>query len=273
MKPRSVLLISLLVLGIVGGFGWYFSYAPAAGPPSRAAAPPAVPVVSGIARRQSVPIYLTGVGSAQAFNTVTVRVRVDGQLETLAFAEGQYVKRGDLLAQIDPRPFQAQLAQAQAAKLRDEVQLANAQRDLERLTSLAARDFATKQGLERQQALVAQLSAAVQGDQALIDQAKVQLDYTTIRSPIDGYTGLRLVDQGNIVHANDANGLVVITQRQPINAGLLRNALSPATASYAWPGGPKRAMPATELLRTAGRRADAFCTNSRLRKSDYSSDD
>jgi multidrug efflux system membrane fusion protein len=217
VKLRSLLLALPLVPATAAGLALQFSHRPAPPPPLQSAAPPGVPVVSGVVRRQSVLIYLDGVGSVQAFNTVTVRARVDGQLDTVAFAEGQYVKAGDLLAQLDPRPFRAQLAQTQAAKLRDSVQLSKARRDLERLTSLAARDFATKQSVESQQALVAELAAALQGDQALVDNAAVQLGYTTIRSPINGYTGLRLVDQGNMVYAKDPNGLVVITQRQPVS--------------------------------------------------------
>ena len=216
MKLRSFLLALPLIPATGAGLALHF-YGPTAPPPLQSAAPSGVPVVSDLVKRQAVQIYLDGVGSIQAFNTVTVRARVDGQLDIVTFAEGQYVNAGDLLAQLDPRSFQAQLAQTEAAKLRDSVQLSNARRDLERLTSLAVRDFATKQSVETQQALVAQLAAAIQGDQAQVDNAKVQLGYTTIKSPISGYTGLRLVDQGNMVYAKDANGLVVVTQHQPIS--------------------------------------------------------
>jgi multidrug efflux system membrane fusion protein len=192
-------------------------------PPTAAAAtgrsPPAVavPVVAGVAEARDVPIYLSGIGTVQAFNTVTVKPRVDGELQQVAFTEGQDVKAGDLLAQIDSRPFAAALAQAKATKARDEAQLANARLDLDRYSTLAQRDFASKQSVDTQKALVAQFEAAVQGDDAAIDNATVQLGYTRITAPLAGRTGARLIDAGNIVHAADPNGLVVITQLKPIS--------------------------------------------------------
>jgi multidrug efflux system membrane fusion protein len=160
---------------------------------------------------------LSGIGAVHAFNIVTVKTRVDGHLDRVAFVEGQEVKEGETLAQIDPRPFQAQLAQARAAKARNEALLANARLDLERTSTLATREYATRQNLDTQRALVSQLEAAIQGDQASIDNATVQLGYATITSPIAGRTGIRLVDKGNIVRTTDSNGLVVITQLQPIS--------------------------------------------------------
>jgi multidrug efflux system membrane fusion protein len=145
-----------------------------------------------------------------------VKARVDGHLDRIAFVEGQDVTEGEVLAQIDPRPFQAQLAQARAAKSRNEALLANAKLDLERITMLAAREAATRQSLDTQRALVRQLEAAIQGDEAAIDSATVQLGYTTITSPIAGRTGMRLVDKGNIIRTTDSTGLVVIAQLQPI---------------------------------------------------------
>ncbi len=180
-------------------------------------ASPAIPVSVAPAERRDVPIYLTGLGTVQAFNTVTVKTRVDGELLKVAFTEGQDVKAGDLLAQIDPRPFQATYDQAVAKKVQDEANLANAKLDLQRFSDLATRNFAPKQQVDTQRATVAQLEAQIRGDQAAIDSAQTQLDYTTITSPLTGRTGIRLVDQGNIVHATDATGLVVVTQLQPIS--------------------------------------------------------
>ena len=178
---------------------------------------PPVPIVAGTVMRKDMPIYLEGVATVQAFNTVTVRARVDGQIEKVAFVEGQDVKSGDLLAQIDPAPFRTALDQTIAKKGQDEAQLANARVDLKRYADLLANEGVTQQQYDTQKALVTQLEATVKADEAAIESAKVQLDYTTIVSPLDGRTGIRQVDQGNIVHANDANGLVVITQLKPIS--------------------------------------------------------
>jgi multidrug efflux system membrane fusion protein len=146
-----------------------------------------------------------------------VKVRVDGEIQKIAFREGQEVDSGDVLAQIDPRPYEAQLHQAEADKARDEALLANAKLDLERYSSLVVKEFATRQSVDTQKALVAQYQAAIAHDQAVIDNARVQLGYTTIASPLKGRTGIRLIDQGNIVHATDQTGLVVITQMAPIS--------------------------------------------------------
>ena len=178
--------------------------------------PPPVPVVTAKAARENLPIFISAIGNVLAAQSVTVRVRVDGQLEKVAFTEGQDVKQGDLLAQIDPRPFQAQLDQAVAQKARDEASLAGALKDLERYTTLVAQDSIQQQTLDNTKTLVGTLKAAVQSDQAQIDNAKTQLSYTTIRAPLSGRTGIRLVDAGNIVHAADASGLVVINQIDPI---------------------------------------------------------
>jgi membrane fusion protein, multidrug efflux system len=179
--------------------------------------PPAgVPVVTATAAREDVPIFLTGIGTVQAAQSVTVKVRVDGQLQKVAFSEGQDVKEGALLAQIDPAPYQALLDGAVAQKAKDEATLANALKDLERYKTLIAQDSIQQQTLDTQVATVNQLKASVLSDQAQIDNARVQLAYTTIRSPVNGRTGLRLVDVGNIVHAADTTGLVVINQIDPI---------------------------------------------------------
>jgi multidrug efflux system membrane fusion protein len=179
-------------------------------------APPAIAVDAAAAAHADVPIYLSGLGTVQAFYTVTVTARVDGELQKIAFTEGQTVHKGDLLAQIDPRPNQAAYAQAVAAKAKDAAQLVNARRDLERYTVLQPQDLASKQTVDTQRAMVDQLAAQIQVDQAVIDNAQTQLDYTRITSPIDGRTGIRLVDPGNIVHAAATTGIVVVTQVQPI---------------------------------------------------------
>jgi multidrug efflux system membrane fusion protein len=186
---------------------------------SRAAeAPPPRPisVTTSVVEAQEFPIYRLGLGTVQAYNTVTVKVRVDGELQKIAFREGQDVQVGDLLAQIDPRTYAAQLHQAEADQARDEALLANAKYDLERFSTLAVREFASRQSVDTQKTLVAQYRAAILRDQAAIDNAQVLLGYTTITSPLSGRTGIRLIDQGNIVHANDAGGLVVVTQLEPI---------------------------------------------------------
>ena len=180
-------------------------------------APPPVPVVIGTVAQKDVPIYLDGLGTVQAFNSVTVHSRVDGQLKKVFFTEGQDVHAGDPLAQIDPDPFQAALEQAKAKKGQDEAQLANARRDFQREVDLLAAKIDSQQVYDTQKTLVDQLAALVNADQAAVASAQVQLDYTTINSPIDGRTGVRLVDQGNIVKAADANGIVVIAQIHPIS--------------------------------------------------------
>ncbi len=174
-------------------------------------------MVAAVAQAGDVPVYLTGLGTVQAYNTVTVRVRVDGALDKVVFVEGQDVKAGDLLAQIDPRPFQAQLDQVVAAKARDESLLANARLDLQRYQGLAALNAVTAQQRDTQLGLVAQDVATIRNDQAQIDYAVLQLGYTRIIAPIAGRTGVRMIDAGNMVHATDATGLVVLTQIEPIS--------------------------------------------------------
>ena len=168
-------------------------------------------------KRADFPVILQSLGQVQAYNTVLVRARVDGQIEKIAFQEGQKVKQGDLLAQIDPRPFQATLDQAVAKKAQDEANLANAKLDLTRYATLAKQDFATKQQLDTQNSLVLQLTASLAADTAAIDAARVQLDYTTIRAPISGRAGFRLIDEGNLVNAGQQTGIVTIDQLQPIS--------------------------------------------------------
>jgi len=217
-NTRWGLWLTCLVLVIGGMWGWR-QRAGAANKSAEAGKVglPPVPVVAGRVAQKDVPIYLDGLGTVQAFNAVTVHVRVDGELKKVAFTEGQDVKAGDVLAQIDPDPFRAQLEQAEAKQAQDEAQLANARLDLQRDAEQIAAKIVSQQVYDTQKALVDQLAAQVKADQAAINSAKVQLNYTTVVSPLDGRTGVRLVDQGNIVHANDANGLVLVTQLKPIS--------------------------------------------------------
>jgi multidrug efflux system membrane fusion protein len=220
MRARVFLVLVLLAAG-VGGAAWYFAYAKPA--PTAAQGRRAVfeggriPVVPATVVQADVPIYLDGLGTVQAFNSVLVRARVEGELQKVAFTEGQDVGEGDLLAQIDPRPYQAQLAQAAAKKAQDEAQLVNAKRELARYSELRKNNYATQQQIDQYQAQVDQLAATIKGDQAAIDSAQLMLGYTTITAPIAGRVGMRQVDQGNIIRASDANGLVTITQMKPIS--------------------------------------------------------
>jgi multidrug efflux system membrane fusion protein len=209
-----------VILAVAAGVGWY-RFGDSGGSAAAAAKPgppPQVPVTADVVGTQDVPVYVVGVGSVQAYNTVTVRSRIDGQVTQVLFTEGQEVKTGDRLFQIDPRSYQAALDQALATKQKDEAQLASAQADLARYEKLIGSGFQSRQSYDQQKAQVAQLQAALRGDDATIETAKVNLGYADIRSPIDGRTGARLVDLGNIVHASDTTGLVTITQIKPIFA-------------------------------------------------------
>src|SRR5579863_3867130 len=180
--------------------------------PQEAKGPPPALVSVAAVKRADYPLYLDSLGQAQAYNTVTVRTRVDGQVMKIAFTEGQMVNQGDLLAQIDPRPFQAALDQAKAKKTQDEANLANARLDLQRDATLAKQSYATQQQLDTENSLVSQLIAQIAADAAAIAAAATQLDYTTIRAPISGRAGFRLVDQGNLVAAAQQTGIVTIAQ-------------------------------------------------------------
>jgi multidrug efflux system membrane fusion protein len=221
----------VLVIAVLAVGGWYYRSAKNASSSADAAAPgapskgkggfgaggPVVPVVVATAQRGDLPVYFNGLGTVTAFNTVTVRSRVDGQLVSIAFKEGQFVHEGDLLAQIDPRPFQVQLEQALGQLAKDQAQRKDAEVNLARYKLLFNEGVIPQQQLDTQAALVGQFDGAIESDQSQINNAKLQLTYSRITAPISGRIGLRLVDVGNIVHATDTSGLLVITQLQPIS--------------------------------------------------------
>jgi multidrug efflux system membrane fusion protein len=215
MTKHKTATVAAVVLAVATAIGAGLAHKPATAAAGKPAGRPVAVDTAGVTR-SDVPIYRQGLGTVQAFYTVTVTARVDGELKKIGFTEGQTVHKGDLLAEIDPRPNQAALAQAVATKAKDAAQLANARRDLERYTVLQPQDLASKQTVDTQRAMVDQFTAQLQIDEAQIENARTQLDYTRITSPIDGRTGIRLIDPGNIVHAADTTGIVVVTQVQPI---------------------------------------------------------
>jgi len=211
----------LAAVGVVAGIsGSLFVLGTDSFDPVSSAAPipvvPPVAVAEATVTKQDVPIELDGLGRVQAFNTVTVRTQVEGQIQQIVFNQGQTVQQGDLLVTIDPRIYEAKLEQDQATLARDQAHLANAQANLGRYKPLERSGYATDQQVDTQQAVIDQLQASIKGDQAVIDQDQVELGYTRITAPITGVTGFRLVDEGNVVHPTDANGLVTIAQIQPI---------------------------------------------------------
>jgi membrane fusion protein, multidrug efflux system len=224
-SARPIIIVVLIALAIGGVIAWRTTHktTAAAGRGGRArggdqtdAANRGVPVIVSAAQGRDLPIYLDGLGSVGAFNTVTVKSRVDGELTEVHFTEGQDVKTGELLAVIDPRPYQVALAQAKANLAKDQAQLSDAKLNADRYNSLVKQGIIPQQQYDTQAALAGQLEAATQADQAQIDSAQLNITYSHITSPIDGRVGLRLVDAGNVVHASDPNGLLVITQMQPI---------------------------------------------------------
>jgi len=220
-RPRSQWWLWLLVLAVLGCGGYWlleksWERLPLAAEPAARPVPQGVPVIVAAARQGDMPVYLTGLGSVTAYNTVTVKSRVDGQLIKIAFREGQFVGQGDLLAEIDPRPFEVQLEQAQGQMARDVALLKDAKINLARNQQLLAKQLIAKQQVDDLAAAVGQYEGAIKVDQGLIDNARLQLTYCHITAPISGRVGLRLVDVGNMVHATDQTGLLVITQVQPI---------------------------------------------------------
>jgi multidrug efflux system membrane fusion protein len=218
-KSRTIGWVLLIAaVGAVGYFGWQRFHRPDAAESAQksSSSPRVTPVRVTIApvEKADFPVYLTGLGTVQGFNTVVVRTRVDGQIDKIAFKEGQLVNEGDLLAEIDPRPYQAALDQAKAKKAQDQANLANANLDLQRFTKLG--EFATRQQTDTQRSTVAQLTAQIAADDASIFNAQTQVDYTQVKAPISGVVGLRQVDIGNIVNAATQTGIVTIAQVEPI---------------------------------------------------------
>src|SRR2546430_2952138 len=214
---KQVVVPALLTAALAAGGLLYFMHVHPLEKVDAAPVPPTVPIVAGVVTQHEVPIYLSGVGTVIAYNTDVVRAQIQGQIMSINFTEGQTVHAGDLLAQIDPRPYQALIDQYTGNLERDQAQLINAQANLTRYTTLGDKGWATPQLLETQKAQVGELQAAIKADQALIDAAKVQLSYTRLTSPIDGVVGIRQIDVGNIISPSNTNGLVVVTQLHPIS--------------------------------------------------------
>jgi multidrug efflux system membrane fusion protein len=217
VKRNIAIAVAVLLVLLAGSGFWYYKRSLPSEQAAAVPVPAPIPVVAATVTSGEVPIYLTGVGTVIAYNTDLVRSQIQGQITQITFTEGQTVKAGDLLAQIDPRPYQAEIEQLTANLARDNAQLENAQANLSRYTQLGNKGYATPQLVQTQQAQVAQLQSAVKADQAQIDEAKIQLSYTRLTSPIPGVTGVRQIDVGNIIHPTDPNGLVVVTQIEPIS--------------------------------------------------------
>jgi multidrug efflux system membrane fusion protein len=216
MRKKIVIPATLAAVAIVAS-SLYFAVDPLQEAAATPGPPPPVPVVAGVVTQHDVPIYLIGVGTVIAYNTDVVRAQIQGQIISINFTEGQKVHAGDLLAQIDPRPYQALIDQYTANLQRDQAQLVNALANQKRYTQLGNQGWATPQLVETQNAQVGELNAAIKADQALIDAAKVQLSFTRLTSPIDGVVGIRQIDVGNIISPSTANGLCVVTQLDPIS--------------------------------------------------------
>ncbi len=217
MRKKIAIPAALLTAALAAGGLLYVTYGHPFEKADAAPTPPTVPIVAKTVAQHDVPIYLTGVGTVIAFNTDVVRAQIQGQIISINFTEGQTVHAGDLLAQIDPRPYQAQIDQFEGNLERDQAQLTNARANYTRYSQLGDKGWATPQLIETQKAQVGQLEAAIKTDQALIEAAKVQLSYTRLTSPIDGVVGIRQIDVGNIISPTTTNGLVVVTQLDPIS--------------------------------------------------------
>ena len=209
---RWLSISAIVVLGVAAVVIWRRDERPV----QTAAAPAAVPVTVATSAQRDVPIFLSALGTVQAWNTIAVHSQIDGTLQSVDFEQGQEVHKGDVLARIDPRALQAALDQATAKKAEDQAQLVDAKKDLQRFSTLAKKDFETQQTVDLQQAKVDTTQATIDADQAAIESAQTQLSYATIAAPIDGRAGFRQVDAGNIIHANDPNPITVITQIKPV---------------------------------------------------------
>lgn len=214
---RRTVLIVILMTGVLGagGFYWYWTQGPSPAHAARSPAVMSVPVSIAVAEQRDVPIYLSGLGTVQASFTVGIHSQVDGKLQEVFFTEGQHVKKGDLLARIDPRLFQAALDQAKAKSAQDRALLVAAEKDLERFKTLVAKNIESQQNVDRQQGSVDQLKASIDADTAMIETAQTNLDYTSITAPSDGRIGVRLVDPGNILHASDQGSIATLVLTQP----------------------------------------------------------
>jgi membrane fusion protein, multidrug efflux system len=214
-RRAALILVLVVAAGGAAAYWWYRGEGTDAGRAARAPVRAAVPVSVAIAARRDVPIYLTGLGTVQPTLSVGIHSQVDGKLQEVLYTEGQHIKKGDVIAKIDPRLFKAALDQAVAKKAQDQALLGSAQKDLTRFKSLAAKSFESQQNVDLQQGKVDQLTAMIEADDAAIETAQTQLDYTTITAPSDGRIGVRLVDPGNVVRASDAGSIVTLVQAQP----------------------------------------------------------
>jgi multidrug efflux system membrane fusion protein len=213
---RALIAVALVAACVAAWIAYQHGIGVTAAPKEKAAAPPPVPVTVATAETRDVPVFVRGIGTVQAYNTVLVKSRIDGQIVKVDFTEGQEVKAGDPLFELDPRPAQAAVDQALANQQKDEAQLASAKADLERYAALVGKGYQTRQSYDQQKGLVGQLEAAIKADAAQIESARLNLQYCTVQSPIDGRTGARQVDVGNIVHTADNTALVTITELRPI---------------------------------------------------------